>query len=85
MILPTKGISTQRALITVGAQTLEVLTLPRTANSAFEATQQLRMKRGLREPLSFDWFSLGLVLLYSIGVIGLDNDGLLVRMTRADH
>ncbi|WP_442960709.1 ABC-three component system middle component 6 [Pseudarthrobacter sp. MM222] len=85
MILPTKGISPQRALVTVGAQALEVLTLPRSSNSAFEATKQLRLARGFREPLSFDWFSLALALLYSIGAIGLSNDGLLVRTTDADH
>lgn len=85
MILPTKGISPQRALITIGAQTLELLSLPRSVNSAFEATKKLRLDRGFTEPISFDWYSLSLALLYSVGTIELNDDGLLVRTPRADY
>lgn len=85
MILPTKGISPQRALVTVGSQALEVLRQPSSVNSTFEATKQFRTARGLREPISFDWFSLSLTMLYSIGAIELNVDGLLVRVPRATH
>ncbi|PVZ60829.1 ABC-three component system middle component 6 [Arthrobacter humicola] len=85
MILPTKGISPQRALVTVGSQALEALRQPRSVNSTFEATKRIRIARGFREPISFDWFSLSLAMLYSIGAIELNIDGLLVRVTRAAY
>lgn len=85
MILPTKGISPQRALVTVGGQALEVLKQPRSVNSAFEATKRFRTARGLKEPISFDWFSLSLAMLYSIGAVELNVDGLLVRVPHATH
>ncbi|MFB9818915.1 ABC-three component system middle component 6 [Arthrobacter ramosus] len=85
MILPTKGISPQRALVTLGSQALEVLRQPRSVNSTFEATKQVRIARGLREPISFDWFSLSLAMLYSIGAIELNGDGLVVRIPHATH
>lgn len=85
MILPTKGISPQRALVTIGAQCLEVLILPRSVNSAFEALKQLRSSRNLREPISFDWFSLALGMLYSLGAVELSEEGLIVKVFYADN
>ena len=80
MILPTKGISTQRALVTIGAQVLETLSSPRTVNSTYERLQQLRLNRGLREPVSFDWFSLSLAMLYTLSVVQLSDGGLLTKV-----
>jgi hypothetical protein len=79
MILPTKGISPQRALITIGGQVLEVLTQPRSINSTYESVQALRNSRKLTEPVNFDWFSLALVMLYSVGVVEINSAGLLAR------
>jgi len=80
VILPTKGISTQRALVTIGAQVLETLSSPRTVNSTYERLQQLRLNRGLREPVSFDWFSLSLAMLYTLSVVQLSDGGLLTKV-----
>lgn len=85
MILPTKGISPQRALVTIGSQILSILGHPRSVNSTFEATKNIRMKQGFREPISFDWFSLALVLLYIIGCVEFDDDGQLVRTANANN
>lgn len=81
MILPTKGISPQRCLLTVGAEVLEVLRHPRSVSSAYEALSALRSQRGHAEPVEFDWFSLSLSMLYSIQAIDLDPSGKLVKMS----
>ena len=84
MILPTKGISFERALATIGGQTLEILDRPRSVSSTFEALKKRRKALSLKEPVSFDWFSLALVLLYSIEAIERNSDGTLVRTKNAD-
>ncbi len=80
MILPTKGISPQRCLLTVGAEVLEVLKHPRSVSSAYEALAALRSQRGHAEPVEFDWFSLSLTMLFAIHAIDLDPNGRIVAV-----
>jgi len=78
MILPTKHLPTDRALLTVGARILSHLDEPRTMSSRWD---RLRLKRDLREhraPMSYDWFILALDLLFMVGAIQL-HDGLIRR------
>ena len=72
MILPTKHIPGDRALIGVGARVLDDLKRPRTVTSLWEATKS-RPEVG-----TFERFALVLALLYTIGAVEL-HDGLLVR------
>ncbi|WP_088574289.1 ABC-three component system middle component 6 [Streptomyces sp. PgraA7] len=69
MILPTKGIPADRALLTVGAQILAELEEPVTISGLWYL---VRLKRSQDEgvtPLTFDWFVLALDLLFAVGAI----------------
>lgn len=66
MILPTKGIAPDKALISVGARILEALDQPKTVSRLWA---ELRERNTAALQISFDWFVLGLDLLYAIGTI----------------
>ncbi len=76
MILPSKHISREKALLTVGAKLLQYLDRPKTISAVWEKV------RIANAPLSFDWFVLALDLLYAIDAIEIC-DGLLIRKTPA--
>jgi hypothetical protein len=78
MILPTKHLPADRALLTVGARLLAHLDEPRTMSSLWD---RVRLKRDLREhraPMSYDWFILALDLLFMVGAVQF-HDGLVSR------
>ncbi|MHB8330813.1 MAG: ABC-three component system middle component 6 [Candidatus Dormibacteria bacterium] len=77
MILPTKGISSSRALLTVGAQLLSLLVGPLTVSGLWHSVKSYRVAQELPE-ISFDWFVLGLDLLFLLGTVELQ-EGLIVR------
>lgn len=77
MLLPTKGISTGRALITVGSDVLSVLSTPTSVSGVWERFNTLPSRRARREQVTFDWFSLALSVLFAIGAIDWTEDGLL--------
>ena len=70
MILPSKHLSQERALLTVGARILERLRKPRTVSSLWES-----FDRG-ETTLSYDSFILALDLLFMMGAVHLE-DGIL--------
>jgi hypothetical protein len=76
MILPSKHISQERALLTIGAKLLEYLDHPKTVSAIWE---DIRVSQ---PPISFDWFVLALDLLYVIDIIEI-RDGLISRRTLA--
>jgi hypothetical protein len=78
MILPTKGISADRALLSVGAQILQQLEQPLTVSGAWHALRDWRNNTGRPDNISFSWFILALDTLYALGAIGYVN-GLLVK------
>lgn len=80
LILPTKGISADRALLSVGAQILQQLDRPLTVSAAWHALRDWRQRTGRPDNISFSWFILSLDMLYALGAIGYVN-GLLVRET----
>ena len=71
MILPSKHIPEEKALLTVGAQMLRQLDRPKTVSALWE---DLR----LSTTVSYDWFVLALDLLFTIEAVDLC-DGLLTR------
>jgi hypothetical protein len=81
MILPSKHLAAERALLTVGGHILGMLTEPKTVSSLWD---RLRLKRDAREgrsPLSYDWFILALDLLFMMGAITYQN-GMITRSSR---
>jgi hypothetical protein len=76
MILPTKHLYENRALLTSGSELLELLSVPRTMNNLWNA---VKCSRSEGNPiLPYDWFVLSLDFLYSIGAIDM-SDGVLRR------
>ncbi len=79
MILPSKHLSQERALLTVGGRILQHLRQPKTVSALWE---ELNIKTGNSTfpspPLSFDGFVLALDLLFLVGTINME-DGLLTR------
>lgn len=74
MITPTKGISPDRSLLAVGAQIARVLDMPMTVTQTWSRFRAERTRLGHHSPVSFEWFVLGLDVLYALGVIEFRND-----------
>lgn len=81
MILPSKGITQERALLTIAAQVSLVLTEPMTVSQAWEGFKVWRNKNHNVASISFAWFSLALDLLYAMDAIQI-HDGLLHKVAR---
>lgn len=70
MILPTKHLSESQSLIGVGGTILALLGEKEVTVSSMWDEFRLARKEG--GPVSFDWFVLGLDLLFALGTIELD-------------
>lgn len=66
MILPTKGIPSDKALLSIGAFILHELAEPKTVSRLWADLR--RVEKGPPE-LTFDWFVLALDLLYLMGTL----------------
>lgn len=75
MLLPTKGISLDRALLTIGADILEVLSAPTSTSGLWERFNAAWRDRLNSERVTFDWFSLALASLFMMGIIDLTPNG----------
>lgn len=72
MILPTKRVSEDRALLTIGARILDLLDRPKTVSRIWEEYKNTYGdNQGVR--ISYDWFVLALDLLYILEAIDRDN------------
>ena len=81
MILPSKHLPHDRALLTVGAKVLTFLAHPKTVSALWQELN--RYDVGLAATprrVSYDWFLLALDLLYALGTIELES-GLVARRT----
>lgn len=79
MILPTKHLPQDRALLSVGARILENLGRPKTISALWgEIAKRPELPQASSKPMSFDGFVLALDLLFLLGAIDL-NEGLLTR------
>ena len=78
MILPSKHLSQDRALLTVGAAILRHLSHPVTVSALWEQMPSSARNQEAPPPLRYDAFVLALDLLFLIGALEL-RDGLLVR------
>ncbi|WP_366521698.1 ABC-three component system middle component 6 [Solidesulfovibrio sp.] len=80
MILPSKHLHQDRALLSVGGHILTFLTYPKTVSALWEDLK--RFDEGLAatrsRKITFDWFLLALDLLYALGAIAFES-GLVAR------
>lgn len=80
MIVPTKGVAPQRALLAVGAQiVLATEKQPVTITQAWRRLLTWREQNNHRAPLAFWWFALALDLLYAMDLVDLEQDILMFR------
>ncbi len=77
MIIPTKHISQDRALLTIGARILKDLRYPKTASALWEGFCDHSKKT---RSLSYDSFVLALDLLFLMNAVEL-TEGILRRRT----
>lgn len=80
MILPSKHLPQDRALLTVGGHVLTFLSRPKTVSALWEELNRQDQGMVTIRPrrITYDWFVLALDLLYSLGTIDLEN-GLVAR------
>lgn len=76
MILPDKHVLLSSSFLGVGAVLLELLESSRTVSGLWAASMRQEEIR------TFDRFTLALDMLYALGLVKFDQDGLLVRTER---
>jgi hypothetical protein len=81
MILPTKRLNQDRALLYVGSEVLGLLHEPKTVSRVWDELGKLRAKKRETSVLTYDWFVLALDLLFSIQAIDFER-GLLRKRVR---
>ena len=72
MILPTKHIRPDRALLTVGGDLLDALRQPMTLSRLWDYVRAKRGNPGEPAPINYDWFILALDLLFMINAVELE-------------
>lgn len=72
MILPTKRLGQDRAMLTVGADVLSLLDEPKTVSRLWEELQQSRDRRLGVRAVTYDWFILTLDLLYALHAVEME-------------
>ncbi|MBZ9818300.1 ABC-three component system middle component 6 [Mesorhizobium sp. CA4] len=71
MLLPTKHIKIENALLGVGAEVLAELDRPKTVSTLFYDIQARRSEYEMTT-IEFDWFLLAVDFLYAIGAVRLE-------------
>lgn len=82
MILPTKHLSQDKALLTLGADILDRLETPQTVSALWDGLRLGRKDRESASRISYNWFILSLVLLYTMGAVEFHR-GTIRRVSRA--
>jgi hypothetical protein len=72
MVLPTKRLEPDRALLTLGAEILEYLTEPKTVSRLWDELMRKKDNGQDSSVITYDWFILGLDFLYALGTIDLE-------------
>lgn len=71
MLLPTKGLSPERALITIGAQILEDLDEPMSISSLWQRCRAKYAQDTSSQRVTFDWFTMALSTLFTLNLVAL--------------
>ena len=79
MLLPTKGIEPQRALLTIGATLISLLDSPATVSGLWERFSKYSSEAHGDCKITFDWFALALSMLFAIEAVSWNEFGQLVR------
>lgn len=82
MLLPSKNVSADRALLTVGAQILIQLERPGSVSAVWERLIDWRKSEAMGSSVPFWWFALALDVLHAVGVVEW-SDGILRRVEHA--
>ena len=69
MILPTKHILPDRALLSVGADILRLVREPKTVSSLWDSIRKQRANTSMSSPIDYEWFILALDFLFIIGAV----------------
>lgn len=72
MILPTKHVRGDRALIGVGGEILRLLRHPMTVSRLWDEVRTFRAAFVPASPIGYEWFVLALDLLFIMGAIKLE-------------
>ena len=72
MILPTKRLGQDRALLVVGGEILGLLSEPKTVSRLWEEVKRARSSRAGNPPLMYDWFVLALDFLYAVSAVEIE-------------
>ncbi len=80
MVLPTKRIHQDRALLSVGGSILRTLSGPMTVSRLWTELSTARRSGPNAPTITYDWFVLALDLLFAMKAIDLDR-GLLSKRT----
>lgn len=80
MILPSKQLNRDRALITIGADILHILSDAKTVSRVWDELRQVHQRRYGELLVTYDWFVLALDWLYTIDTIDLENGRLRRRI-----
>lgn len=75
MILPSKHLAQDRALLTVGADVLKLLTMAKTVSRLWT---DFKMARGEHLAVTYDWFILAIDVLFALGIVEFER-GLVTR------
>ena len=81
MIVPTKGVSSSRALITVGGEIIDALEQPMTVSGLWDVICD-KYSEPPDAKIGFDWYVLALDMLFALGVVGFGDGGFLMRRSR---
>lgn len=79
MILPTKHVRTDRAIIGVGGELLDLLREPMTVSRLWNEVRARRSVTTPSAPIDYDWFVLALDFLFMIGAVEAKR-GVLVKV-----
>ena len=69
MLLPTKEIDPDQALLSVGATLISLLEAPATVSDLWERFRQHTRRTGCHARVAFDWFALALSMLFTLQVV----------------
>jgi hypothetical protein len=73
MILPTKGLRPERAILTIGAEVLGLLTEPKTVSRLWDELGHTMGERSSTRIVGYNWFVLTLDFLYILGTVEMDH------------
>jgi hypothetical protein len=71
VILPSKHLHPEKALLSIGAEILLLLASPQTVSKLWEDAQRKRVKEGTL-PITYDWFVMALDVLYMMSLIEIE-------------